>query len=242
MRRVFDTNDETQRLLGPTLLVYDSQLDHLAKLAGRCWATPSDLRGQDVRSLIAGLLVARPVQKAQQQAADAADTLAQASVSEQKQRLLILAFQLRRIIGELEKKSQTLDPKLRPLFLAQVEKFKPLVDGPSSIPLLRQQELALIADAGRLLGRQRHPIDAAHRCCRATGRGHQARSSRGDRVSPRHSAAEHRRDQHAASARVCRLDFDRLALCRPQYRAASRPISAGRCSPSPAVAARLPFR
>ena len=32
MQAVFDTNDETQRLLGPTLLVYDSQLDHLAKL------------------------------------------------------------------------------------------------------------------------------------------------------------------------------------------------------------------
>lgn len=32
MQGVFDTNDETQRLLAPTLLVYDSQLDHLAKL------------------------------------------------------------------------------------------------------------------------------------------------------------------------------------------------------------------
>ena len=32
MQGVFDTNEETRRLLGPTLLVYDSQLDHLAKL------------------------------------------------------------------------------------------------------------------------------------------------------------------------------------------------------------------
>ena len=60
------------------------------------------------------------MQKVQQQASDAADTLAQAAVSEQKQRLLILAFQLRRRIGELEKGSQALDPKLRPLFLAQI--------------------------------------------------------------------------------------------------------------------------
>ncbi len=91
------------------------------------------------------------MQKVQQQASDAADTLAQAAVSEQKQRLLILAFQLRRTIGELEKGSQALDPKLQPLFMAQVDKLKTLVDGPSSIPQLRQHELDLIADAGRLL-------------------------------------------------------------------------------------------
>src|SRR5262249_19239739 len=57
--------------------------------------------------------------------------------------LLILAFQLRRIIGELEKSSQALDPKLRPLFLAQVDKLKTLVDGPNAIPQLRQHELDL---------------------------------------------------------------------------------------------------
>jgi adenylate cyclase len=150
MQGVFDTNEETRRLLGPTLLVYDSQLDHLAQLLTGV-GQPADLRAEDLHPLIAGLLAARPVQKVQQQASDAADTLAQAAVSEQKQRLLILAFQLRRTIGELEKDAQALDPKLRPLFLAQVEKLKTLVDGPSSIPQLRQKELDLIVDAGRLL-------------------------------------------------------------------------------------------
>jgi signal transduction histidine kinase len=150
MEGVFDTNEETRRLLGPTLLVYDSQLDHLAKLLTGAGQGPEP-RGEDLRPLIAGLLAARPVQKVQQQASDAADTLAQAAISEQKQRLLILAFQLRRTIGELEKGSQALDPKLQPMFLAQVDKLKTLVDGPSSIPQLRQQELELLADAGRLL-------------------------------------------------------------------------------------------
>src|SRR5205823_3125157 len=60
--------------------------------------------------------------------------------------------QLRRKIADLDKGAQDLDPKLRPLFLAQVDKFKTLADGPTSIPLLRQQELNLIADASRVLG------------------------------------------------------------------------------------------
>src|SRR5262249_53510355 len=148
MQRVFETNDETQPLLAPTLLVYDGQLDRLGKLlAGPGRAI--DAADDDIRPLVAGMFAARPVQKAQQQASDAADTLAQASVSDQKQRLSILAFQLRRTIGELEKGAQALDPKLRPLFLAQVDKLKPLVDGPGSIPQLRQHELDLITDAGR---------------------------------------------------------------------------------------------
>ncbi|HKM73768.1 MAG TPA: HAMP domain-containing protein, partial [Stellaceae bacterium] len=173
LQGVFDTNQETQRLLGPTLLVYDSQLDHLAKLLIGVGQMP-DPRAEDVRPLIAGLLAARPVQKVQQQASDAADTLAQASVSEQKQRLLILAFQLRRMIAELEKGSQALDPKLQPLFLAQVDKLKTLVDGPSSIPQLRQRELELIADANRLLAENdtlsTQLIDAAEQLVEATKR------------------------------------------------------------------------
>src|SRR5262249_27620870 len=125
MRGVFDTNAETQRLLGPTLLVHDSQLDHLAQLLTDAGQPPAEY-GKELRPLIAGLLAARPVQKVQQQASDAADALAQASVSEQKQRLLILAFQLRRTIGELEKGSRELDPKLRPLFQAQIDKLTTL--------------------------------------------------------------------------------------------------------------------
>jgi signal transduction histidine kinase len=147
---LFQTNEETRQLLRPTFLVYDSQLDHLAKLFADT-GQASGAHEQDLRALVAGLLAARPVQKAQQQVSDTVDTLAQAAGSEQNQRLQVLSFQLRRTISELEKESQTLDPKLRPLFLAQVDKLKALADGPKSIPQLRQHELALIADIGKLL-------------------------------------------------------------------------------------------
>jgi GAF domain-containing protein len=150
MRGVFDTNEETQRLLGHTLLVYDSQITRLASLIGT-GAGSNDPASEAVRPLVAGLLAERPVQRVQQETSEAAEASAQASVSEQKQRLLILAFQLRRMVGELEKGSEVLDPKLRPPFLAELDKLKTLVDGPDSIPQLRQNELALVADARRLL-------------------------------------------------------------------------------------------
>jgi C4-dicarboxylate-specific signal transduction histidine kinase len=150
MHSVFNTDDETQRLLSPTLLVYDSQIGRLASLIGS-GGEFQDLPGGTARPLIAGLLAERTVQRVQQQISEAADSLAQAAASEGQQRLVILAFQLRRTIGDLENGSQVLGPKLRPLFLAQVEKFKTFVDGSNSIPQLRQHELDLIADADRLL-------------------------------------------------------------------------------------------
>jgi len=150
MSGVFGTTEETQRLLAPTLLVYDSQISRLVSLmsAGDGKAEPT---WQAFQPLMAGLLSQRDVQRVQQQTSDVADGLAQASINDKKQRLSILAFQLRRKINELEKGAHALDAKLGPLFLAQVDKFKTLVEGPSSIPLLRQSELDLIADASRIL-------------------------------------------------------------------------------------------
>jgi PAS domain S-box-containing protein len=150
LRGVFDTNEETQRLLEPTLLVYGSEISRLAGMVAGSGAGGNPA-WEDLRPLIASLVADRPLREVQQQVSVLADTLVQASVTDQKQRLLILAFQLRRTIGEIEKEAQALDPKLRPLFLAEIDKFKTLADGPSSIPRLRQQELELIADEGRLL-------------------------------------------------------------------------------------------
>jgi signal transduction histidine kinase len=149
MRGVFDTNEDTQRLLAPALRASGAQIEDFTKrLAG---GSTTDPGAEQLRGIVDGLAAAWPMQKLQQGMSAAADSLVQASVSDQKQRLLILAFQLRRTLGELEKGSEALEPKLRPVFVAQVTKLKGLVDGASSIIQLRQHELDLIADARRLL-------------------------------------------------------------------------------------------
>ncbi len=150
MRGVFDTGEDIRSLLSPTLLVYDSQVARLIALMNAV-AGQEDPAWKTFQPLVAGLLAERQVQRVQQQASDVADALAQASVSDEKQRLVVLAFQMRRKIDDLEKGAQGLDAKLRSLLLSQVEKFKTLIDGPGSITELRRQELILIADVSRLL-------------------------------------------------------------------------------------------
>jgi hypothetical protein len=97
---------------------------------------------------------------------------------------------------------QALDPKLRPLFVAQLDELKTLVDGPSSIPRLRQQELDLIADAGRLLAENEtlstQLTDAAEQLVEATKqevRGASIRPRRySDALGHAARAAPHSRD------------------------------------------------
>lgn len=147
MNSAFDTNEEVQRLLSITLMVYQSQVARLAGLLGG----QSNATGEDIQPLVAALSAQPPVQKVQHETSEVVDKLVQASISDRVQRLSVLGFQLKRSISVIMQTAQTLDPKLRPLFLAQMETLQGLVDGPNAIPELRRQELSLIAEAARLL-------------------------------------------------------------------------------------------
>ena len=143
MNGIFGTADDIQRLLSPTLMVYQSQ-------AGRLAATLSvqpNVASEDVKPLVAEL----SAQNVDHETSAVVDMLMQASLSDQTQRLNVLAFQLKRSLGIIEQTAQALDPKLRPLFLAQIEKLQGVSDGPNAIPILRRQEISLVEEAASLL-------------------------------------------------------------------------------------------
>ena len=148
----------------------------------------------------------RPVQKVQQQALDVADTLAQAAVSEQKQRLQILAFQLRRTISDLEKGSQASTRNYARCSWRRSTSSRPWPRAEFD-PQLRQHELCADRRYRPASGRERHPLERIHRS-RPKARGtDQARGARGDRLGSSHPAAEHDGDQRAARARFRRCRF-----------------------------------
>ena len=142
----FKTNEEIQRLLSPTLMVHQSQIDRLTAILD----VQQVVNGADIRPLVAALATQPPVQRVQDETSAIVDALAQVSISDRAQRLDILEFRLKRSFGTVEQTAQALDPKLRPLFLAQIEKLRGLVDGPDGIPGLRRQELLLMAEASNL--------------------------------------------------------------------------------------------
>ena len=120
-RSVFQTSDETQRLLAPWLEVMDKQISSLMQ----------DLRnaraGPDGPERLAVLIeLQRQTQAGQRQVSSAVDMLAEASTTEQVRRLPVLAFQLGLALRDLAATAVGLDPKLRPPFLEQVGKLREL--------------------------------------------------------------------------------------------------------------------
>ncbi len=148
VRGVFQTNEATQRLLAPWLMVMESQISGLVDAARR--GGPSG-DGDAAGRLASLVLTQRPAQNAERAFSSAVDMLAEASSTDQERRLPILSFQLGRAIRDLEATAAGMDPKLRPLFLEQVARLKDFVEGPNAIPAARRQELALVADGERRL-------------------------------------------------------------------------------------------
>jgi signal transduction histidine kinase len=149
-RRVFQTNDETQRLLAPWLEVTGGEITALATPAEARAASPAgpDDRPPRLASLIA---LQRLMRTAQAQVSAVADLLAEASTTDQPQRLPILTFQLSRGLRDLEATAAGLDLKLRPLFLEQVAELRAFAEGPDTITEARERELALVGEGEGLL-------------------------------------------------------------------------------------------
>ena len=144
LRDVFQTNEETQRLLAPWLLVTDRQISRLIGDV-REGDPRGATNGDDVAGQLASLVeLQRPAQTAQRQFSAAVDMLTEASTTGQDRRLVVLAFQLNRALADLEATAGDLDPRLRSLFLQQVANLRELVEGPNAMFDARRQELVLV--------------------------------------------------------------------------------------------------
>jgi GAF domain-containing protein len=147
-RGVFQTNDETQRLLAPWLEVMGSEISALAERSGN----PDNAgRAVDAERLVQLIEAQHATRMAQAQVSATVDMLAEASTTEQVPRLPILAFQLGLALRDLDATAAGLDPRLRPLFVEHVEKLRAFAEGPDAIADARKQELALVSEGEKRL-------------------------------------------------------------------------------------------
>jgi signal transduction histidine kinase len=146
-RGVFQTNEETQRLLAPWLEILGGEI---AALVEAREAGPTSA-GDEPERLASALELQRLVRTAQARVSTVADMLTEASTADQPRRLEVLAFQLGLALGELEATAAGLDPRLRPLFEEQAAKLRAFAEGPSAVAEAREQELALVGKGNELL-------------------------------------------------------------------------------------------
>ena len=92
-----------------------------------------------------------PQQKAQIELSAINDSLTKGADAESPADLPLLAFPLRRSLATLEALASEFDAKLRPRLLERVDEFRGFMEGPDSILAVREEELAIVAQAESLL-------------------------------------------------------------------------------------------
>jgi PAS domain S-box-containing protein len=148
-RRAHETQDETQRLLAPWLMVIEGQIARQTDLVRRA-GSPAALE-EAAQRLAAAIASQRPALAAQRQFSAIVDMLAEASTADQERRLQVLSFQLGRTLREADATATGLDARLQPLLWAQVAKLRELSEGADSIPAARRRELTLEREGAALL-------------------------------------------------------------------------------------------
>ena len=149
LRRLSNAMVAAQRLVGPGVVVMDSKIAAWRRAATGDW--PSGAVSPSSTELAREIATNVPMQKAQLEFAAINDGLLKVSSAEVPTDLPVLTFPLNRSLTALREITDLTDPRLRSRFEQHVAEFARLTDGPDSILEARGTELALIADAERLL-------------------------------------------------------------------------------------------
>jgi len=151
VREELEVAAAVQQLLGPWIDVMDGKIAQWRRIVLDP-AVPHDQLQAASREFQQSLAWFRSVQQSQVLASYVNDMLQQAASSEQVNSLTITSFRLQQSLRELERLAQDFDPKLRPLMIELIGKWRPFAVGNRSIPALRKTELDLNAKATQLLG------------------------------------------------------------------------------------------
>jgi adenylate cyclase len=150
LRRLGETHRDTQRLLGPGILLIESSLLRLRGAMADASPNAKE-RSELITSLVDSLAASPPLQRAQIEELSITGALLQATTAERATELPLLALPLERSLDALAKLAQDLEPKLRSALLARVQEFRGFVSGPDSIVETRRRELDLVDEGRRLL-------------------------------------------------------------------------------------------
>ena len=143
-------HSESQNLLTPWLQIVDGEIAQSRRVV-------DDVRlGANERTAAGSRLVGsttsyHALQRVQFLITSASDRLQQISATEDVDGVRVQVFRIQQSLREAREITAGLDPRLQPLLIGKIEEFRGLVEGISSIPELRLQELDVVAQATRNL-------------------------------------------------------------------------------------------
>ena len=151
LRSALDVHSESQRLLTPWLQIVDDEIAQLYRAVNDP-AVDVDQRAAGGVRLGNLNLSFRSLQQVQFIITFVSDRLQQIAATEDVGSARVHVFRIQQALAEARRMNAAFDPKLQPLLGAKLDDFRAHVEGADSIPELRAQELAVIAQATRHLG------------------------------------------------------------------------------------------
>ena len=142
---------EVQNLLAPWVSVMNERIAQWRRIAQDA-SVSSERRGAADQEFEKSLAWFRALQSSEVLASSVSDLLQRAAAADNPNTVNISGFRAQQALNELERLSDVLDPKLRPLMADTLTQLRPYAVGSGSVPELRRLELSLTENATQLLG------------------------------------------------------------------------------------------
>ena len=146
LRDVLNVHAASQSLLTPWLQITEGEIEQAQRTINDT-ALGADERAAAGSRLADANTSYRSLQRVQFLITSVSDRLQQISTTEDVNSVRVQEFRIQQALREARQMAAGLDARLQPLLTGRLDQFRPHVEGTGTIPELRLQELAIVAQA-----------------------------------------------------------------------------------------------
>jgi len=150
LHNALNVHSDSQSLLTPWLEIVEGEIAQ-ARMVVDDVRLSADERAVAGSRLVGSTTSYRALQRVQFLITSISDRLQQIAATDDVDSVRVQVFRIQQSLREAKEMTAGLDSRLQPLLTGKLEEFRALVEGNSSIPELRLQELAIVARATRHL-------------------------------------------------------------------------------------------
>ncbi len=144
------THSDSQRLLMPWLQIVEGEIAQARRVVDDA-RLPAEQRAAAGSRLAASTTSLQALQRVQFLITSVSDRLQQIAATDDGDSVRVQVFRIQQSLREARETAAGLDSRLQPLLIGKLEEFRNQLEGISSIPELRLQELGIVALATRHL-------------------------------------------------------------------------------------------
>jgi methyl-accepting chemotaxis protein len=150
LRNALFAHSESQSLLTPWLQVIEGEIAQSSRVVADA-GLGADERAAAGSRLVGSTASYHALQRVQFLITSVSDRLQEIAATEDVDSVRVQVFRIQQSLREAREMMASLDSRLQPLLTGKLEEFRAKVEGISSIPELRLQELGVVAQAQRHL-------------------------------------------------------------------------------------------